>query len=71
MRASRSSVQRALVFFKVRNVMWRAFASEHGQTFMEYALLLAVVVVGVLLTTTWTGLAALLQVAMSAVANAL
>jgi Flp pilus assembly pilin Flp len=51
--------------------MWRSSASERGQAFVEYALLLAVVVVGVLLTTTWTGLAALLQVAMSAVANAL
>lgn len=50
--------------------MWRSCANERGQTFVEYALLLAVVVVGVLLATTWTGLAALLQVAMSAVANA-
>ena len=71
MRASRSSVQRARFIFKLRDVMRRSSANERGQTFVEYALLLAVVVVGVLLTTTWTGLAALLQVAMSAVANAL
>ena len=41
-----------------------------GQTLVEYALLLGVVVVGVLLVTTWTGLAAVLQAAMSAVAGA-
>ena len=29
---------------------------EEGQTFVEYALILAVVVVGVLLAVTWTGL---------------
>jgi Flp pilus assembly pilin Flp len=50
--------------------MWRSFASERGQTFMEYALLLAVVVVGVLLTASWTSLATLLQTALSAVAAA-
>ena len=37
---------------------------------MEYALLLAVVVVGVLLTASWTSLATLLQAALSAVATA-
>jgi len=41
-----------------------------GQTFVEYALLLAVVVVGVLLSTTWTGLSTLLQTAMGAVTGA-
>jgi Flp pilus assembly pilin Flp len=30
--------------------------SEKGQTFVEYALVLSVVVVGVLLLVTWTGL---------------
>ena len=29
---------------------------ERGQTFVEYALVLSVIVVGVLLATTWTGL---------------
>jgi Flp pilus assembly pilin Flp len=29
---------------------------ESGQTFVEYALLLGVIVVGLLLLTTWTGL---------------
>jgi Flp pilus assembly pilin Flp len=43
---------------------------ETGQTFMEYALLLAVVVVGVLLTATWTSLSTLLQTAIGAVAGA-
>jgi len=41
-----------------------------GQTFVEYGLVLAVVVVGVLLTATWTGLGTMLQAAMSAVAGA-
>ena len=45
-------------------------ADEAGQTFVEYTLLLAVVVVGVLLATTWTGLSTLLQTAMSAVTGA-
>lgn len=44
---------------------------ELGQTFVEYALVLAAVVVGVLLTTTWTGLDGLMQTAMGAVAGAL
>jgi Flp pilus assembly pilin Flp len=48
----------------------RSLLQEAGQTFMEYALLLAVVVVGVLLTATWTSLATVLQAAMSAVAGA-
>ena len=30
--------------------------SDEGQTFVEYALILAVVVVGVLLAVTWSGL---------------
>jgi Flp pilus assembly pilin Flp len=30
--------------------------SDEGQTFVEYSLILAVVVVGVLLAVTWTGL---------------
>jgi Flp pilus assembly pilin Flp len=45
-------------------------AEEHGQTFVEYALILAVVVVGVLLTVTWTGLEGVVQAAMDAVAGA-
>jgi Flp pilus assembly pilin Flp len=48
----------------------RSFLDEAGQTFVEYALLLAVVVVGVLLAATWTSLATVLQAAMSAVAGA-
>jgi Flp pilus assembly pilin Flp len=45
-------------------------AEEDGQTFVEYALILAAVVVGVLLTVTWTGLQDVLQAAMDAVAGA-
>jgi Flp pilus assembly pilin Flp len=44
---------------------------ELGQTFVEYSLVLAAVVVGVLLTTTWTGLDGLMQTAMDAVSGAL
>jgi Flp pilus assembly pilin Flp len=44
---------------------------ELGQTFVEYALILAAVVVGVLLATTWAGLGAMMQTAMNAVAGAL
>jgi Flp pilus assembly pilin Flp len=44
--------------------------NEQGQTFVEYALILASVVVGVLLVVTWTGLSAVLQTAMDAVSAA-
>jgi Flp pilus assembly pilin Flp len=43
---------------------------ERGQTFVEYALILAVVVVGVLLAATWTGIGAALQTAIGVVAGA-
>jgi Flp pilus assembly pilin Flp len=43
---------------------------ESGQTFVEYALILAAVVVGVLLLVTWTGLAGVMQAAMDAVSAA-
>ena len=42
-----------------------------GQTFVEYALILAVVVVGVLLTVTWSGLGGAIQAAITAVAGAI
>jgi Flp pilus assembly pilin Flp len=45
-------------------------SNELGQTFVEYAVLLAVVVVGVLMATTWTGLTEVMQAAMDAVAGA-
>jgi Flp pilus assembly pilin Flp len=48
----------------------RLRASE-GQTFVEYALILAVVVVGVLLAVTWTGLGTAIQAAISAVSGAI
>ena len=41
-----------------------------GQTFVEYALILAVIVVGVLLTVTWAGLTGVMQAAMNAVSAA-
>jgi hypothetical protein len=42
-----------------------------GQTTVEYALILAVVVAGLLLTVTWTGFASALQSAIAAVVAAL
>lgn len=45
--------------------------SERGQTFVEYALILAVVVVGVLLAVTWSGLGDAIQAAIDAVTNAI
>jgi Flp pilus assembly pilin Flp len=44
---------------------------EQGQTFVEYALILAVVVVGVLLAVTWGGLGTAIQTAIDAVTNAI
>ena len=43
---------------------------EQGQTFVEYALILAVVVVGVLLAATWAGLGGAIQAAINAVTAA-
>ena len=43
---------------------------ESAQTFVEYALILSVVVVGVLLTVTWVGLTDIMQTAMDAVSAA-
>jgi Flp pilus assembly pilin Flp len=42
-----------------------------GQTFVEYALILAVVVVAVLLAVTWTGLGTAIQNAITQVSNAI
>jgi Flp pilus assembly pilin Flp len=53
----------------VQELLTRA-RDARGQTFVEYGLVLAVVVVGVLLAATWTGLGAMLQIAMGAVAGA-
>lgn len=44
---------------------------EQGQTFVEYALVLAVVVVGVLLASTWVGLGTMMQTAINAVTAAI
>jgi Flp pilus assembly pilin Flp len=44
--------------------------SESGQTFVEYALVLSVIVVGVLLAATWTGLTTAIQGAITDVVNA-
>ena len=41
--------------------------SDSGQTFVEYALVLSVIVVGVLLAATWTGLTGAIQGAIDAV----
>jgi Flp pilus assembly pilin Flp len=43
---------------------------EDGQTFVEYALILAVVVVGVLLAITWTGLSDAITTAIGKVTTA-
>ena len=43
---------------------------ESGQTFVEYALILAVVVVGVLLAVTWSGLGDAIQAAIDTVSGA-
>ena len=44
---------------------------ESGQTFVEYALILSVVVVAVLLAVTWGGLGAAIQAAITQVSNAI
>ena len=44
---------------------------ESGQTFVEYALILAVVVVAVLLAVTWGGLGTAIQAAITQVSNAI
>jgi Flp pilus assembly pilin Flp len=43
---------------------------ESGQTFVEYSLVLAVIVVGVLLAATWGGLTGAIQGAINDVTNA-
>ena len=43
---------------------------QRGQTFVEYALILAVVVVGVLLAVTWSGLGDAIQAAIDTVSEA-
>ena len=54
----------------VAHVWLTRLRRERGQTFVEYALILAVVVVGVLLAATWTGIGAALQAAIGVVAGA-
>jgi Flp pilus assembly pilin Flp len=44
---------------------------EDGQTFVEYALVLAVVVVAVLLAVTWTGLGDALDAAITKISDAI
>jgi Flp pilus assembly pilin Flp len=44
---------------------------EDGQTFVEYALILAVVVVGVLLAATWGGLGTAIKDAIKTVQDAI
>ena len=43
---------------------------DEGQTFVEYSLVLAVIVVGVLLAATWGGLTTAIQGAITSVENA-
>ena len=51
--------------------LFAGIKSESGQTFVEYALVLSVIVVGVLLAATWTGLTAAITGAINTVINAL
>jgi Flp pilus assembly pilin Flp len=51
-------------------VRWLNLYKQDGQTFVEYALILASVVVGVLMLTTWTGIATVLQTALDTVTAA-
>jgi Flp pilus assembly pilin Flp len=44
---------------------------EDGQTFVEYALVLAVIVVGVLLAVTWGGLGTAIGAAITKITNAI
>ncbi len=46
-------------------------SGELGQAFVEYALVLSVVVVGVLLAVAWAGLTTVIQSAMGIVAGAI
>lgn len=46
-------------------------AAEKGQTFVEYALVLAVIVVGVLLAATWTGLGTAINSALTTITGAI
>jgi Flp pilus assembly pilin Flp len=45
--------------------------NDEGQTFVEYALILSVVVVAVLLAVTWGGLGTAIQNAITQVSNAI
>jgi Flp pilus assembly pilin Flp len=42
---------------------------DEGQTFVEYALVLSVVVVGVLLLVTWTGLKTAIEAALTKITS--
>jgi Flp pilus assembly pilin Flp len=55
----------------VLSVLLAKLRAERGQTFVEYALILAVVVVGVLLAVTWAGLGTAIQTAINAVSGAI
>lgn len=55
----------------VFDVLLARMRAERGQTFVEYALILAVVVVGVLLAVTWAGLGTAIQQAITAVSSAI
>jgi Flp pilus assembly pilin Flp len=55
--------------FQIRSI-GRIEAAD-GQTFVEYALILAAVVVGVLVAASWTGIGSAIQAAISAVGAAM
>jgi hypothetical protein len=49
---------------------WLALCKQDGQTFVEYALSLSAVVVGMLMLIIWTGVATALQAAVGTVIGA-
>jgi len=53
------------------DVLLARVRAQEGQTFVEYALILAVVVVGVLLAVTWSGLGDAIQAAIDTVSGAI
>jgi Flp pilus assembly pilin Flp len=58
-------------FFAWATALIAESKSESGQTFVEYALVLSVIVVGVLLAATWTGLGTAITAAITKVTNAI
>jgi Flp pilus assembly pilin Flp len=69
-RGREPEIENGEVGMSLLNALLARLRSEQGQTFVEYALILAVVVVGVLLAVTWAGLGTAIQTAIDAVSAA-